>query len=114
MRYILYIVSTLLLGRYIKPGIHTLHNRLKTGKNQGVVAGERNNDYVKYVSLVETDNDSSTNYIVEGVLSVDLAKDNIQSADDGDNISKHVLPANVVEQCQVEESWRLDLAPVGF
>ena len=44
--------------------------------------------------------------------SIHLTKYNIHGTNDGNNVSQHVVPADVVHKGEVEESGGLDLASV--
>ena len=46
------------------------------------------------------------------ILSVNFSEHNVHGTDDGDNVSQHVVLANVVHEGKVEEAGGLDLAPV--
>merc|ERR1712212_1013801 len=46
------------------------------------------------------------------ILSVNFSEHNIHGTNDGDNVSQHVVLANVVHEGKVEEAGGLDLAPV--
>ena len=45
-------------------------------------------------------------------LSIHFTKYNIHGTNDGNNVSQHVVPADVVHEGEVEESRGLDLASV--
>ena len=45
--------------------------------------------------------------------SINLSEYNVHCANDGDNVSQHVVLADVVHEGEVEEARGLDLAPVS-
>ena len=48
------------------------------------------------------------------ILSVNFSEHNVHGTNDGNNVSQHVILADVVHEGKVEEAGGLDLAPVGL